>query len=189
MFIAAHLGSRLWGGAEMATCELLRGLEERGHRTLLYCTSAEVEQGAAALGVPLRRLPLGGDAALHRALALALRLRRDRPDALIVATFRKLLLVSAAARLAGIRRVIARIGLETDVPRSAKYRFALARWVDAVVTTSGRVRPAFLALPGWSEERVTTILPAPRPLAPAAEPGALRRGLRLPEDAVVIGAV
>ena len=34
MFIAAHNGARIWGGAERATVQLLAGLQSRGHRVL-----------------------------------------------------------------------------------------------------------------------------------------------------------
>ena len=37
MFVAAHNGARIWGGAERATTRLLAGLQGRGHRVILYC--------------------------------------------------------------------------------------------------------------------------------------------------------
>lgn len=189
MFIVAHNGAPEWGGAERATSLLLAGLAGRGHRVLLLCNRALVAERAAALGVPTAILPLGGDVALGDAARLALRLRRLRPDVMIVGTFRKLLLAAAGARMGGVPRVVVRVGLETDTPRSVKYRFVLGRWVDTVVVNAERIRPSFLALPGWSEERVVTIHNGVHPPVRTAPPGALRRELGIPAGARVVGAV
>ena len=186
LFIVAHNGAPLWGGAERATALLLAGLRERGHRVLLLCNEAEVARRAEELGVPAEIARLGGDAALHHAFAAGRRLRTLRPDVFIVGTFRKLFLASLAARLGGVRRVVARVGLESDTPRSAKYRFVLARWVDAVVVNASPMRPAFASLPGWSEARVPVIHNG---VASPRGTGTLRAGLGIPADAPVVGTV
>lgn len=189
MFVVAHNGARIWGGAERATALLLAGLQHRGHRVLLLCNDAEVARRAAALGVPTEILALGGDAMLPHALRLARRLRVLRPDAFIVGTYRKLFLAALGARLARVPRIVARVGLETDTPRSAKYRFALPRWVDAVVVNARRMRPAFAALPGFGAGRVAVIhngVEMPVRRAPA---GSVRAELGIPIDAPVVGAI
>ena len=190
MFIAAHNGARIWGGAERATTRLLAGLERRGHRVILYCNRPLVADHAAAMGVPAAVVPLGGDVALPHALRFARRLRRDRPDALIVGTYKKLFLAALGARLAGVRPVVARVGLETDVPRSLKYRLALTRWVDAVVVTASRMQPPFLALPDMSPDRVL-VIPNGAPLPSQTPVGRdeARAVLGLPLGAPLVGAV
>lgn len=188
VFIAAHNGARIWGGAERATSLLLAGLARRGHRVLLFCNDPLVAEGAERLGVPAEILVLGGDGVLPHALRFAARLRGDRPDVLIVGTFKKLWLGGMAARLARVPRVVARVGLETDTPRNWKYHVALGRWVDTVVVNAARMRAPFLALPGWTEERVVTIHNGVRSPA-AGDPGALRRALEIPTEAPVVGTV
>jgi glycosyltransferase involved in cell wall biosynthesis len=189
MFVVAHNGARIWGGAERATALLLAGLQGRGHRVLMLCNAELVARRAEELGVPTRIVALGGDAAVPHALRLAAVLREPRPDAFIIGTFRKLLLASLAGRLARVPRVVARVGLETDTPRSAKYRFALPRWVDAVVVNATRIRPAFDALPGLGPGRVSVIhngVDAPLRQQVA---GAVRAELGIAPDAPVVGAV
>src|SRR5687767_1292160 len=90
MFVVGHNGAHVWGGAERATALLLAGLQERGHRVRLFCNDAEVCRHAEALGVPASRLHLGGDAAFPHALHFAAVLRRERPDAVVVGTWKKL---------------------------------------------------------------------------------------------------
>lgn len=189
MHVIAHNGARIWGGAERATALILAGLQHRGHRVLLLCNDPLVADRARALHVPAELQPLGGDVAVHHAAALARRLRRERPDALLVGTFKKLGLAAPAARLAGVPRIVARIGLETDTPRSAKYRFVLGRWVDAVAVNAGHMAPPFLALPGWTPERVVTIHNGIRPHRRRRARGAVRAALGLAPDVPVIGTV
>jgi glycosyltransferase involved in cell wall biosynthesis len=189
VFVVAHNGAPEWGGAERATALLLAGLAGRGHRTLLLCNRPEVVERTREMGVPAERLALGGDAVLPGAARLALRLRRLRPDAFVVGTYRKLWLAGLGARMGGVPRVVARVGLETDTPRRWKYRAVLGRCVDAVVVTAGRMRDPFLALPGWTEERVVTVHNAVHPRARTGPPGSLRRALGIPPEARVVAAV
>jgi glycosyltransferase involved in cell wall biosynthesis len=189
MYIAAHNGARIWGGAERATALLLAGLQARGHRVRLYCNDDLVAERAGSLGVPVQRLSLGGDVAVPDALRFGSVLRRERPDVLLVGTYKKLWLASLAARLARVPRVVARVGLETDTPRSWKYRFVLERWVDLVVVNASAMRGAFLALPGMDEDRVAVIPNGVQPRPRQAEPGTVRASLGIPPGSLVVGSV
>ncbi len=187
--IAAHNGARVWGGAEIATARLLAGLIRRGHEVVLYCNDREVAARAAGLGAPSRLLPLGGDLALHDALRFAAELRRRPPHVLLLSTFRKVWLGALAGRLAGVPRVVARIGLETDVARNAKYRFVFRRWIDAVAFNAEALRRRFLQrLPSFPADRAVTIRQGVERIEPAGG-AALRRSVGIPEGARVVGSL
>jgi glycosyltransferase involved in cell wall biosynthesis len=189
MYVAAHNGAHVWGGAERGVAWILAGLQERGHRVRLFCNDRLVAEGARALGVPAEILPLGGDVAVHHAVRFAWALRRDPPDALIVGTFRKLWLAAFAGRLAGVR-TIARIGLETDTPRSAKYRWVLTHWTHTIVLKADDVRGAYLrALPGLDPARLITVPGGVERPLPGRSPGSVRAELGIPEEALVIGSL
>jgi len=96
---------------------------------------------------------------IPEAVALAFKLRRNPPDALLLTTFKKSWLGSLGGRLANVPRVVVRIGLSSDLPRrSWTYRVALRRWVDVVVTNSRSVRDEVLRdLPEVPEGRVRTV--------------------------------
>lgn len=189
MHVVAHNGARIWGGAERATALLLAGLQARGHRVLLLCNDELVARRAGELGVPTEILPLGGDGMLPHAFRLARRLRQLRPDAFVIGTYKKLFLAALGARLARVPRVVARVGLETDTPRSAKYRFSLPRWVHAVAVNARRMRPAFADLPGFSPDRVVVIHNGVTAPVRRQPPGDLRAALGIAPDAAVVGAV
>jgi glycosyltransferase involved in cell wall biosynthesis len=188
VYVVAHNGSQFVGGAERATLKLLLGLRERGHDVRLFFAFDVVGRHAESVGIPAERALLGGDVILPHALRFAAQLRKHDPDALIIGTFKKMLLAGLAARLARVPRVVARIGLETDFPRTRKYNFAIDHFVDAVVLKTGDMRDKYVEK-GIPPEKLAVIqagvvLP-PRKHAD----GELRRSLGIAPDARVIGAL
>ena len=181
MRIVAHNGARIWGGAERATALLLRGLSDRGHEVTLLCNDAIVVSGARSMGVSAELSPIGGDIALPHAFRFARDLRRLEPDALIIGTYKKLFLAALGGRMAGVPRVVARVGLETDTARSAKYVFALRYLVDGVAVNAERM------LPHFSQARL--IHNGVRRPQPPESHGMLRRQLGIAPDAFVIGNI
>ena len=189
MRIVAHNGARIFGGAERATVLLLRGLADRGHIVTLLCNDRIVAAEADARGVASQIVPIGGDIALPHALRLSAVLRRLDPDAFLIGTFKKLFLASLGARLAGVPRVIARVGLETDTPRNAKYRMALRRWVDGVGVNAERMVEPFASLEDFGAEKVRLIHNGVRVPASSGASGALRAQLGIPPEVLVAGTI
>jgi len=189
MRVIAHNGAHIWGGAERATVLLLRGLSDRGHDVMLLCNDPLVKSEAEALAVPAEICAVGGDIALPHALQLARRLKLYRPDTFIIGTWKKLFLASLGARIARVRRVVARVGLETDTPRSAKYRFALRHWVDAVAVNAERMIPPFAALDGFGQKKVVLIHNGVRRPGLANSGVEIRDRLGLSADTFVAGFV
>ncbi|MEP6508836.1 MAG: glycosyltransferase family 4 protein, partial [Gemmatimonadales bacterium] len=104
-------------------------------------------------------------------------------------TWKKLFFASRAAKRVGAKRVVARVGLESDTPRSAKYRYALRHWTDTVVVNAERMAPPFRNLEGFGADNVRVIhngVIVPERQAPR---GSLREQLGIPLDARVIGTV
>lgn len=144
-----------------------------------------------AYGVPAEVGHLGGHVALHDALRMAGRLRSLAPDGFLLTTFKKTWLGAMAGRLAGVPRVVARIGLETDLPgRRAVYGIAFRRWIHRVVVNADGLRAPVLAdVPGLPASRVVTIHNGVEPTPRRGPAGALRAELGIPEGAPVVGTV
>ena len=189
MYIVAHIGADAYGGAERATVNLLAGLQARGHRVLLLTPHQRVRDPAVARGLEVQSLHLGGDVALHDAWRFSRFLRRERPDVVLLATWRKIWLGGLGARLARVPRIVARVGLSTDLPESFKYRFTVRRLIDAVVVNAAEYHAPFVEVAGIDPSKVTAIPNGVQVPARRAEPGAVRRELGLPEGARVVGAV
>jgi glycosyltransferase involved in cell wall biosynthesis len=183
MRIVAHNGATIWGGAERATVRLLAGLASRGHEVKLLCNSEAVRVEAERQGVKSEILVLAGDLAIHHAFRLKRRLVELDPDIFVVGTFKKLFLASLGARMAGVPRIIARIGLESDTPRSWKYRVALQRWIDGVVVNSNAIAKAF------GNNNVRVIHNGVAPLRAAHDRTLVRANLGIAPDSFLIGTV
>lgn len=187
--IAAHNGAPEWGGAEVAVVRLLADLAERGHETLLWCGRRHVARRAEQRGVATAPLALGGDVAVHHALRVWRASRSWHPDVVIGGTFRKLLHLSNGAALARVP-LVARIGLSTDLPRNAKYRWLFTQRIAHTVVNSHDLRDAWLrSLPDLDPARISVVykgLSAPDELPSRAE---ARRALGLDPQVPVVGAV
>src|SRR6185503_12683736 len=189
MRIVAHNGARIWGGAERATVSLLLGLKERGHEVLLLCNDPVVMSRSNERGVPAEICVVGGDIGLPHAFRLSRALRRYRPDAFIVGTWKKLFLAALGARLAGVPRIIARVGLESDTPRSVKYRIALRQWVDGIVVNARRMAGSFESLDGFDSSKIRVIWNGVDTRHAPADPMKLRQELDIPARQFLIGTV
>jgi glycosyltransferase involved in cell wall biosynthesis len=189
--IAAHNGARAYGGGEKWTVLLLRGLQERGHEVHLFCNDQGVVARTRAEGVSASLGPLGGHAMVTDAWRLSLQLRRFRADALLLSTFKKSWLGGMAARIAGVPRVVARIGLDTDLPgRHWTYRATFRRWVHAVLVNADGIRRDVLAsVPELDPSRVATVYDGVRLEAQVPGRDEARRSLGLPADVPIVGSV
>jgi glycosyltransferase involved in cell wall biosynthesis len=189
MRIVAHNAATIWGGAERATVKLLGGLAQRGHDVRLLCNAGIVAENARRLGVESEILVIAGDLALHHTLRLRRRLLELAPDAFIVGTFKKLFIAALGAKMAGVRKVVARIGLESDTPRSWKYRVALRRWTDAVVVNSATIARSFVLLDGFESDRVRVIHNGVEPLSARKSRDVARADLGIQPGSFLIGTV
>jgi glycosyltransferase involved in cell wall biosynthesis len=191
MYILAHNASGILGGGEIGTALLLAGLQRRGHRVRMLCRDEEIARRVAEYGIPTGTQRVGGDAMLPDAFRLAARFRGERPDAVILTTFKKVFLAGLGARMAGAPFVVQRIVLQGDTPdRGARYRLALRRFVDVVTLNADAMRPAFLAGdPRLDPARVVTLLDGVRAPVRSNPPGAVRAELGIPADAFVVGCV
>ena len=189
MRIVAHNGARIWGGAERATVSLLRGLADRGHDVLLLCNSDLVAREALARGVQARLCKIGGDVMLSHAWRIKRELARERPDAFIVGTFKKLFIAAWGAKKARVSRVVARVGLESDTPRSFKYKFALRRWTDGVAVNARRMIEPFAELEGVGEGKVRLIWNSVSARGQLVRSQRVRQDLGIDDSAFVVGAV
>ncbi|MGH7443724.1 MAG: glycosyltransferase [Longimicrobiales bacterium] len=189
LVIVAHNGAAIFGGAERALLRLLQGLHARGHRVTLCCNHDIVLDAALERGVAALKMPLHGDVMLGDAVRFARFLRRHRPDAVIFGTFKKIWLGGLAVALAPVPHTIARVGLASDTPRSAKYRFVLRRWIDTIVLNAEAMRADFIrGMPELDARIVVIHNGVPRPDVTASAQ-AVRSALAIPDGAVVVGAV
>jgi glycosyltransferase involved in cell wall biosynthesis len=150
MKVVIQSDARIWGGNEKWLVMVGRGLARRGHDVLVSCRANHpVEERARAEGLRTTRARPGGDADVVRAIRFAAMLRRERPDAVLLTALKRAFWAGWAARRAGVRRVVERLGIEHDLPRSWKYRHAFRHYIDAMIVNSSVIRDRWLASAPW----------------------------------------
>jgi glycosyltransferase involved in cell wall biosynthesis len=190
MKVAMHVDGSEFRGSERQALLIATGLRGRGHDVVVSCRSrGPVREGFAAAGFRVTSARPRGDADVVSGLAFAAWLRRERPDAVLLTSWIRLFGASLAARVAGVPRVVQRLGLMQGVPAGGpsrwKYRRALLRQVDVLVVNSPALAERFAAqVPELPAERIRVVENAvdftPAPAAP------LRREIGAGADDVVL---
>ena len=148
MRIAIANSSRIWGGAEVITAMLLRGLHSRGHDVALLCrrSSPFLERLGAELPC---HATLGGFDANPRAVLLSMRaLRRARAQVMVTMTRKEPRTAGIAARLLRTP-VLLRESTDIEFRRTIRHRFYLGMVPTHYVANSLSTRRTMLASAKW----------------------------------------
>lgn len=189
MKLVVQNGSRVWGGNEKWLSLLARGLLERGHEVVVSCVGGgPVEARLREAGVPTSRVRPRGDVDVLSAWRFRRWLQRQRPDALLLTTWRRLAWGARAGRKAGVPRVAVRLGIVRPLPVGGRLGRIVRRDVDVWIVNSFEIRDALReSAPDLPPERVRVLLNGvPLADAPAAP---LREELGLPANARLVAAV
>jgi glycosyltransferase involved in cell wall biosynthesis len=135
---------RAYGGGENWALQTAEGLAGRGHRVALVGREgSELVTRAAERGLESFAQPMPSDLSLAAILRLAQRMRGWRADVVLCCNQRALRLGAPAARLAGVRRVVMRDGLQGSFLGSGYNRW-IVRLVDGVVANAEATRRELL---------------------------------------------
>jgi glycosyltransferase involved in cell wall biosynthesis len=191
MKLVIHNGARVWGGNEKWMLTLARGLVRRGHEVVVSCREGgEVARRLEAAGARGSAIRPGAALDLPRAMRFARWLRRERPDAVLLTSWRGGAWGAWAARRAGVRRIVVRLGI-VRVPR----RWDAVLWfryrVDALIVNAPEIADAWhRAAPWFPRDRIRMVLNGldggPPDRVEAA--GRLRREVGADAGTLLIGA-
>jgi glycosyltransferase involved in cell wall biosynthesis len=145
-----------------------------------------------ARGIPTTSVRPGGYADVARGARFTAWLRRERPDAVLLTSWRTTPWGAFAARRAGVPRTVVRLGIVRRLPERGRAAWPYRGRVDALIVNAPEIRDAWLDSAPWFPADgvhvvLNGVLPHPRP--GAAERAAVRAELGLSPDArVVAGA-
>jgi glycosyltransferase involved in cell wall biosynthesis len=143
MKIAIHNSARVWGGNEKWMLAVARGLLGRGHDVVVCCRGGgEVARRVEAEGARVCGVRPGGALDVPRAVSFARWLRRERPDALLLTSWKGTFWGAWAARRARVPRVVVRLGI-VRTPKRTGIALAFRRWVDAMIVNAPEIRDAW----------------------------------------------
>jgi glycosyltransferase involved in cell wall biosynthesis len=139
-----------WGGGEVWLMDMLHGLRARGHAVFLLCRGGSpVADRAQAGGFAVFPIRIGGDLdplviARSRRLMIA-----NRIEVVCTNTDKDLRFGGLAARLAGIRAVVASREVDFPLKDSWPYRFAYNSLASAIAVNSRATRDTLLSSAPW----------------------------------------
>jgi glycosyltransferase involved in cell wall biosynthesis len=179
--VVEHLGV---GGLEKMAVELAIAQKSAGHDPFIYCVSepGALAAQAVAAGVPVIPFHKPPGFSPRAILAMARRMRTDRPDAVHTHNWIIHHYGAAAAALARVRAVVnTQHGLETVSPRQTRLFRSVLPATDAVVFVAEEARRVFqdaIRLPAAKARVIRNGIPVGRFMAKAASPGARRPHIR-----------
>ena len=192
MKVLIEVGGASVSGSEQQARIIAAGLRARGHDVVVACRpGGAVQRMMEAAQVRTAGARLGGDADVWNGGRFAAWVRAERPDAVLLTSWKRLFAGAAAARAGGAPRVLFRLGGPQKIPARGisawKYRRAF-RWLDGVVVNSQGLREVFMATnPTFPPRRVRVVHNAARAVR-AAHPAALREEIgAAPGDVVLLG--
>ncbi|MBV9772539.1 MAG: glycosyltransferase [Gemmatimonadetes bacterium] len=192
MKLVIQNGSRVWGGNEKWLATLAAGLAARGHEVVVSCRgSGPVPDELRRRGIRTAPVRPGGYADVGRGVRFRRWLRRERPDALLLTSWRTTFWGAWAGRRAGVPRVVVRLGIVRELEHG-RHALPFRRWVDALVVNAREIRDAWLrSAPWFPAEAVHVvfngIVPADAP--PEEATRALRARLGAGPETLLVGGV
>lgn len=179
MKLVIHVDGPVIRGNERQLLLITRWMLTQGHEVIAACRdTTEVGQAFRDLGARTTPHRPRGDGDLWHQLRFAAWLRREKPDALLLASWKRFPAAASAARLAAVKRVILRVGLPQPIPESGpgawKYRTAF-RWIHGVIANATGLRDYFAALVPALADRMYTVRNATETARVA--PGGLRAAI------------
>ncbi|HEX2091281.1 MAG TPA: glycosyltransferase [Longimicrobiaceae bacterium] len=155
--------SPVWGGNEKWLATLASGLVARGHEVVVACRrEGPVAGELGRRGIRTAAMRAGGYADPVRAARFARWLRRERPDALLITSWKEMGWAAWAGRRAGAR-VVVRLGI-VRAPRHRRHTLPFRCWVDALIVNASEIRRGWLdAAPWFPADAVHVILNGIRP--------------------------
>ncbi len=187
-----HLNSaRTWRGGEQQTLWLCRGLQRSGHRVFLACPpEGPLMDRAAQAGLSVCPVRMRGEWDLSAVRALAGIIARQKIELVHFHTAHAHTLGLLAARRSGASLRFLTRRVDFHIHRHLLNRWKYGPSLTAILAISEGIRSVLLE-DGLAPERVITVpsgIDLER-LRVAGDPSALRRELRIPPEALVVGIV
>lgn len=137
----------------------LHALQKHGHGVWLCCRPhTELAERAAEAGIPVKLITFRGDFDPICIFQLARFMRQNRIDAVLTNMDKELRNAGVAAKIAGVRAVIPRRGIDYPLKNRWRYRFAYNVLASRVLANSHATKRALLKNAPWlAPERIEVI--------------------------------
>ena len=141
---------QMFAGGEVWMLNTLHGLGQRGHAVFLLCRpGTELEQRARSQGIPVFTLRFRGDFDPFTILQIFHLLRNLKVDVILTNMDKELRLAGVASKLAGIKAIIPRRGIDYPLKPHLGYQFSYRLLADRIIANSQATKLALLRHAPW----------------------------------------
>jgi glycosyltransferase involved in cell wall biosynthesis len=183
---------QMFGGGEVWMLRTLRALQERGHQVWLSCRpETELAKRAAAQGVPVKLLAFRGDFDPFTIARLARFMKQERIEVVLTNMDKELRSGGIAAKIARVRAVIPRRGIDYPLKNRWHYRFAYNVLAARLIANSAATKQALLRNAPWLDPERIVVIYNGIDMQPFLQPSrrCLRTEWNVPKDTPLLGFV
>lgn len=150
---------QMFGGGEIWLFRTMLEMEKRGHRVYLLCRpGTPLESRAHERGFHVFTIPMSGDfdpLVIYRTYRC---IRRLKPDVVCTNMDKELRFGGLAAKLAGVKAVVPRRGIDYPLKNTWIYRFAYNHLASGIIANSEATKQSLLKNSPWLEpDRIRVI--------------------------------
>jgi glycosyltransferase involved in cell wall biosynthesis len=183
--------ARVWGGNEKMLATVATGLMRRGHDVVVSCAAGVVSNRLKEMGVRVSHFRPRGAIDPISGLSFAGWLALQRPDALLVTSWRLISWGAMSAMAAGARKIVLRQGIVRSAPARGIKAIAARNLITDVIVNAPEIREEWIrTAPAFPQDRVHVVLNAVSPQAASRDVlrQRLRSELAVDDDEMLIGA-
>lgn len=134
----------IWGGDEKWTINVGKGLSERGHHVVISSRpGSETEKRAQENGLTIFPFHIGPDIAFWKIRPFQKYLKGNDIEVVLCVQNRNVKVGGLAARLAGIKAIFGRQGLNTINKKKLFHKIAWTRFVDGIITNTNSIKELY----------------------------------------------
>lgn len=183
---------QMFGGGEVWLFRMMRALSSRGHRLYLLCRpGVPLEIKARDEGFNVFTVRMRGDLDPISIFYTYRLIRKIRAQVVCTNMDKELRFGGLAARIAGVKAVIPRRGIDYPLKNTWAYRWSYTRLAHGIIANSNSTRQALLRNSPWlNPDHIQVIYNGVDPSRFSGQSdGFLRKTLSIHENAVILGFV
>ncbi len=179
--------AQMWGGGEKWMVMTAKGLQERGHKCIVAARkNSQILRKSKIEGVKTKIFELHSELNIFKFFKIAFYLKKKKIDIVILNITKDVRMVGAAARLSGVKLVVARHGAFM-ISDKFRYKLTYNFFVDKIVTNSYSIKNKYKSF-GWIDKKNIEVIANGVELPKHIEKIDLRKKYGFTEDCLIFGA-
>jgi len=177
----------MWGGGEKWMVMAAKGLQERGHNCIMAARGkSQILRKSLQNGLKTKIFELHSELNIFKIFQIAIYLKRNKIDVVVLNITKDVRMVGIAARLAGVKLTVARHGAFM-ISDKFRYKLTYNLLVDKIITNSNSIKNKYETF-GWLTEDKIKVIANGVELPENIEAVDLLEKYKLPKDCFIFGA-